>query len=91
MSPITSTIWPFWLQLGRARAEAIELDVQPWESSNPAVLDAWERLTQPINLVALEALQSEIDESNPSARMAAIKALERCRELSCGVRKDGQS
>jgi hypothetical protein len=82
MNSISSTIWPLGLQLGRARAEAHEFDVQPWKSSSPAVLDAWESLINPINLVALEALQKESHKMNPAAKMGVSKALELCRELS---------
>ena len=82
MNSLTASIWPLWLELARARTAELELDIPPWESSSPAVKAAWDRLVQPANLKALEALNCEASEMNPNAMVAARKALEVCRTLS---------
>jgi len=82
MRPLSASIWPLWLELGRSRAAELELDVVPWESSTDSVKAAWARLIQPANLEALEALSLEASEMNPSATAAVSKALEMCRRLS---------
>jgi len=82
MSPLSASIWPLWLELGRSRATELELDVVPWESSADSVKAAWSRLIQPTNLEALESLSLEASEMNASAKAAVSKALEMCRRLS---------
>lgn len=52
----------------------------PWESSDKCVRDAWDKLTNPSNLLALECLFYQLPEG-PQMEMAR-KALQVCRDRS---------
>ena len=78
MNNIAESIWPLWLALARARAEALEIDSDPWESAAAPVQAAWDKLTRPENLNALQAMVRDAHELNSTAREAAIKALSIC-------------
>jgi hypothetical protein len=82
MTPLAEQIWPLWIELSRARVEAQEFVVKPWESHNRMVQAAWHRLIQPENLAALESWASGQEHFNPTAREAAQTALEACRRLN---------
>ncbi|MFD0893729.1 hypothetical protein KBB96_08875 [Luteolibacter ambystomatis] len=77
---MSSSIWNLWVELSRVKAESLDFEVEPWESQVPAVMEAWEVLTRPCHLEALEEWHRETRNSNSRAELAADKALERCRE-----------
>ena len=75
-----------WVALSRAihtcpAGESIlaRRSTPPWESQDEAVRKAWLALTDPKNLVDLEA-RCHLDEMNPHARAASQEALRMCRE-----------
>lgn len=57
--------------------------IDPWESSQPNILAAWETLTKPENLADLEFWLASFDNGygmNDWARRVTLKAIEVCRE-----------
>ena len=83
-------IFRLWVALSQARFQSArigergisleKLAVKAWESTDPAVVAAWERLTHPDNLRGLEAWSEQV--WNPIAAEATRKALEICRSRS---------
>lgn len=74
-----------WIDLQRAillREKSADQkgDCVPWESSDKCVRDAWDKLTTPSNLLALESLFYQLPEG-PQMEMAR-KALQVCRDQS---------
>lgn len=72
-----------WIDLNRAillreKSEDPKGDCAPWESSDKSVRDAWDKLTEPINLLPLESLFYQLPEG-PQMELAR-KALQICRE-----------
>lgn len=66
--------------LGSRRFDEVFID--PWESSQPNILAAWNRLTKPENLSDLEFWLASFDNGNGMndwARKATLKAIEICR------------
>jgi hypothetical protein len=61
----------------------------PWESSDKRVRDAWDKLTNPSNLLALESLFYQLPEG-PQLEMAR-KALQVCRERSARTPAENDS
>jgi hypothetical protein len=80
MNKLILSIWPLWLELGRARAEALEFDVQPWETNSDLVKIAWSQLIRPNNLAALEEMLRDSSTLNPSAHQVAQMAVQICRK-----------
>ncbi len=79
-------VFEFWVELSRARhrREVFEQEMftNPWESNDPQVMLAWDRLTNPVNLDGLELWGAEPDKMNPVACEATAKAIEHCRKRS---------
>lgn len=71
-----------WLRLSKARAEADEWDILPWDSLAPSVREAWNELTAPGNLELLEERAKTVPEMNHFAATATFKALETCKARS---------
>ena len=78
-----SGIQDFWIALERALFEPIEgedildrLNKKPWNCKSAAVKKAWDELTRPNNLRALQKWASE--PMNPSAREITTEALKAC-------------
>lgn len=61
----------------------------PWESSDKRVRDAWDKLTVPSNLLALESLFYQLPEG-PQMEMAR-KALQVCRDRSARMPAENDS
>ncbi|MGC4013357.1 MAG: hypothetical protein QM755_02400 [Luteolibacter sp.] len=78
------SLWNLWVELCRVRAASLDFEAEPWESEVPAVMEAWEVLTRPCNLAALEDWHRETRDANPGAKLAADRALERCQERAAG-------
>ena len=82
-------IFELWVELSRARYRKDvfeqEMKTNPWESNDLQVKAAWDKLTQPINLAALEQWGSEPQKMNPAAQHATAKAIECCRLKAKGV------
>ena len=66
--------------LSRARPEDQKGDCAPWDSADKGVHDAWDKLTNPTNVLALESLFYQLPEG-PQMEMAR-KALQVCRDRS---------
>ncbi|MBI2922387.1 MAG: hypothetical protein HYY18_15145 [Planctomycetes bacterium] len=80
-----SGIQKLWVAMERAMFEprpgetlVDRLKARPWNSDAPAVRKAWDDLTHPANLVALERWAA--GDMNPSAREITDEALKVCRE-----------
>lgn len=80
------SIQQLWVDLSRSRWEIEEgdsvlqkLSTAPWESDDPAILQAWDNLTRPENLDDLEAWANQ-DSMNTTAFDCARRAVEVCRE-----------
>jgi hypothetical protein len=66
--------------LGSGRLDDVFID--PWESSQPKIVAAWEALTRPENLADLEFWLASFGHGegmNDWARKATLKAIEVCR------------
>lgn len=78
-------IWQYWIYLERERfrlepgeSTIDRLLVPSWESKDPRVMAAWEALTRPSHLAALERWYRPA-EMNPEAKAATEAALKECR------------
>jgi hypothetical protein len=78
MKSSSMSLEPVWLALARARADAGEFDVSPWESQNAKVQCVWRELTNPSNLQALKELSMSSAELNMAAQEAVRQALRAC-------------
>ncbi len=83
-----------WIDLQRAillREKSADRkgDCAPWESSDKCVRDAWDKLTDPGNLLALESLFYQLPEG-PQMEMAR-KALQDCRDQSARTPAENDS
>ena len=80
MRPSEANINLLLLGLSRARAEAVDYEVNPWDSDKPEVRQSWNELTSPENIELLREWVDGADEMNPTARKMAFKALECCHD-----------
>lgn len=83
-----------WIDLQRAiplreKSADQKCGCAPWESSDKRVRDAWDKLTNPSNLLALESLFYQLPEG-PQMEMAR-KALQVCRERSARTPAENDS
>lgn len=81
-----------WIDLQRAilsreKSHDPNGECAPWESTDKSVRDAWDKLTSPNNLLALESLFYQLPEG-PQME-AARKAVQFCRERQ--TRKPGEN
>ena len=61
--------------------------MDPWESEQPKIIAAWERLTRPENLPDLEFWLARFDNGrgmNDWAKKVTLKAIEVCRVRATG-------
>lgn len=77
-------MFQLWVNLStaRLRKEVFEREMKtnPWESDDPQVKAAWDALTHPSNLAALEYWGREPERMNVVAQEATAKAIEFCRK-----------
>lgn len=83
-----------WIDLQRAilsrkKSEDPNGDCAPWKSTDKSVQDAWDKLTDPKNLLALESLFYQLPEG-PQMEMAR-KALQVCRDRSARAPAENES
>lgn len=83
-----------WIDLQRAillreKSEDQKGGGAPWESSDKCVRDAWDKLTNPSNLLAVESLFYQLPEG-PQMEMAR-KALQVCRDQSARTPAENDS
>lgn len=83
-----------WIDLQRAilsrmKSEDPNGDCAPWKSTDKSVQDAWDKLTDPKNLLALESLFYQLPEG-PQMEMAR-KALQVCRDRSARTTAENDS
>ena len=82
--PEIDRVFWLWVALSNARCSGASEDAMnrladpSWDSRYPEIRDAWDALTHPDNLTALEAWDA-MGPKNPVAAEATAKALERCR------------
>ncbi|MDB5307738.1 MAG: hypothetical protein JWO38_1940 [Gemmataceae bacterium] len=77
MERSANPLLPLWSDLDRLLLR--EWQCWPWESANPEVHAAWERLTQPDNLAALESWARGVESFNEYAKGMTLRALTECR------------
>ena len=77
-------IFQLWVNLSKARwrKEIVEVEMKtnPWDSNDPQVKAAWDALTHPNNLAALEYWDREPEKMNAVAHEVAAKAIACCRK-----------
>ena len=83
-----------WIDLQRAilsrkKSEDPKGDCAPWKSTDKSLQDAWDKLTDPKNLLALESLFYQLPEG-PQMEMAR-KALQVCRDRSARAPAENES
>lgn len=85
MGPEQAMIFQFWVRLEREQfkpepGESVidRLSMEPWESQDPRIKAAWEALTHPSHLSALE-MWYQPKGMNPTARAYTEAALRDCR------------
>jgi hypothetical protein len=88
MNSLPMTLDAVWLELARARADAGEFDVFPWESEDAQVQRVWGDLTDPSRLKALEEQSLSSAELNAAAQEAVKQAIRAC--LDACARSDGR-
>jgi hypothetical protein len=88
MNSLPMTLEALWLELARAKVDAGEFDVFPWESQNVEVQRVWREVTDPSRLKALEEFSLSSAGLNAAAQEAARQALRAC--LDACARSDGR-
>ena len=83
-----------WIDLQRAilsreKSDGPKGECAPWESSDKSVRGAWEKLTDPSNLLALESLFHQLPEG-PQMELAR-KALRFCRKRFAHEQNENES
>jgi hypothetical protein len=77
MARSLNPLLPLWSELDRLLVR--EFMCWPWESQNPEVGAAWERLTHPDNMAALEDWAQGLESFNDIAKSCTLRALAECR------------
>jgi len=72
-----------------AKANPRAQDWAPWNSANESVRDAWDKVTNPSNLLALESMFYRLPEG-PQMEMAR-KALQVCRDRTARTSPEDDS
>ena len=88
MNSLPMTLEAVRLELARARADAGEFDVFPWESQNAEVQRIWREVTDPSRLKSLEEMSLSSAGLNAVAQEVLKQALRAC--LDTCARGDGR-
>ena len=67
-------------EIARAKYLAGEAFGDPWDTEDPGVIRAWNKLIAPENITDLTLWAADIEKFNPVARVTTERALARCRE-----------
>ncbi|ODU24176.1 MAG: hypothetical protein ABS95_02160 [Verrucomicrobia bacterium SCN 57-15] len=83
-----------WIDLQRAilsreKSDDPKGECAPWESADKSVRDAWDKFTEPNNLLSLESLFYQLPEG-PQMEMAR-KALQFCRDRHARKARENES